>query len=285
MTDNAILLNDIFKLNADEINNSKIELNMTAGRGGETFIERWLNSEPDARQSGLTECSYWGWYGNKRNFYNGQWVFSFIKIGWDEWLFISAAEIMDVLPNSRATVQILERFKPYFGRLVIKYQKGNTYARYVFKLNSILNNCKLKEILPCVYSGEDFKGYDNVHLPFRLLKNIFDGKIMPTYYNALQKITGVYCLTDEKTGKLYIGSAYGEGGVAQRWGNYLNSKHGGNVKLCALYKEKGDTYFENNFTFTLLEYFGLSYDSIKIIEREQYWKKCLQTIKFGYNDN
>ena len=126
-----------------------------------------------------------------------------------------------------------------------------------------------------------------MHLSEKTLSSelIFDGKIMPTYYNALQKITGVYCLTDEKTGKLYIGSAYGEGGVAQRWGNYLNSKHGGNVKLYSLYKEKGDTYFENNFTFTLLEYFGLSYDSIKIIEREQYWKKCLQTIKFGYNDN
>ena len=29
-------------------------------------------------------------------------------------------------------------------------------------------------------------------------------------------------------GKHYIGSATGEGGVAQRWGNYLDSKHGGN---------------------------------------------------------
>ncbi len=42
---------------------------------------------------------------------------------------------------------------------------------------------------------------------------------MPTYYEALKKITGVYCLTDTHTGKLYIGSATGEGGVAQRWGN------------------------------------------------------------------
>ena len=282
---NQITLNDIFQLNEEEIKNSKIELNMQAGRGGEPFIERWLNCEKEVRESGLTDCSYWGWFGNKKNFYKRQWVFSFVKLSWDEWLFVSAAEIVDIQPNSRATVKILEKFKPFFGRLIIRYKKGNTYARYVFKLPNLLQSLELKEILPCIYNGQDFAGYDNVNLPFRLLKNIFDGKIMPTYYNALQKITGVYCLTDLETGKLYIGSAYGEGGVAQRWGNYLDCNHGGNKKLISLYKEKGATYFENNFTFTLLEYFGLSYDSEKIIKREQYWKKCLHTVKFGYNDN
>jgi len=57
------------------------------------------------------------------------------------------------------------------------------------------------------------------------------------------------------------------------------------VKLKKLYKEKGDKYFEKYFTFTLIEYFGLSYDPEKIFKREQYWKKCLNTIENGYNDN
>ena len=124
-----------------------------------------------------------------------------------------------------------------------------------------------------------------MHLPFHRLSDIFSGKILPTYYEALKKITGVYCLTDTHTGKLYIGSATGEEGVAQRWGNYLDSKHGGNKKLIALYEQKGSVYFETYFTYTLLEYFGLSYDPIKILEREQYWKKCLDTTRNGYNDN
>ena len=50
-------------------------------------------------------------------------------------------------------------------------------------------------------------------------------------------------------------------------------------------EEKGTEYFEKYFTYTLLEYFGLSYDPMKIIEREQYWKQCFDTIKNGYNDN
>ncbi|WP_299996268.1 GIY-YIG nuclease family protein [uncultured Clostridium sp.] len=108
---------------------------------------------------------------------------------------------------------------------------------------------------------------------------------MPTYYEALKNVTGVYWLTDRNTEKLYIGLATGEEGVAQRWGIYLDSKHGGNKKLIALYKEKGAEYFEQYFTYTLIEYFGLSYDPAKIIEREQYWKMCFNTIPNGYNDN
>lgn len=111
----------------------------------------------------------------------------------------------------------------------------------------------MKEILPCIYSGEKFEGYDRVHLPYNRLSDIFNGRILPIYYEALKKITGVYCLTDTHTGKLYIGSATGVGGVAQRWGNYINSKHRGNKKLMALYVQKGEVYFEKYFTFTLLE--------------------------------
>lgn len=167
----------------------------------------------------------------------------------------------------------------------MKFHKGNTMGRYTFNLSYLNNKEEVIEILPCIYSGEQFEGYDNVNLPYKKLNDIFEGKIMPTYYEALKKITGIYCLTDTSNGKLYIGSATGQYGVAQRWGNYLSSKHGGNVRLENLYKQNGEKYFEKYFTFTSLEYFGLSYDTEKIYKREQYWKKCLNTIEHGYNDN
>ena len=240
---------------------------------------------PTTIKCGITDWSYWGWYGKTRNFYPNQLVFSFIKIGYDEWLLISAAKIIDIPANSRANVEILERYKALFGRLIIKYHKGNTYQRYVFKLKNVIDNCIVSQILPCMFDGEDFNGYDNVHIEYTLLKSVFDGKIMPTYYKALEKVTGIYCLTDKKTGKLYIGSATGIGGVKQRWGNYLNSQHGGNKKLIELYNKQGEKYFIDNFTFTLIEYFGMSYDTEKILERERYWKKVFNSVDCGYNDN
>jgi len=95
-------------------------------------------------------------------------------MSYDEWIFVSAAEIVDVPAGSRAKVKILERFVPLFGRLVTKYKKGNTYARYVFRMKGIIENCTVKEILPCQYSGEQFEGYDRVHLPFRKLADVFN---------------------------------------------------------------------------------------------------------------
>lgn len=258
---------------------------MTIGAGGKPFIERWLTISEEDKINGTGDCSYWGWYGKRKNFYPGQYVFSFVQMSYDEWLFISAAKIISIPENSRANIEIIDKYVPLFGRLVVKYKKGQTYARYVFNLQDRIDTCEAKEILSCKYSGHSFEGYDNVHLDFRLLSDIFSGKIMPTYYEALKKISGVYCLTDLNTGKLYIGSATGEGGVAERWGNYLDSKHGGNKKLIELYKREGKKYFEDYFTYTLIEYFGLSYDHDRIIAREQYWKKCFNTIANGYNNN
>lgn len=282
----ALLLNDLFNLSNDEINNSKIELNMRPGNSTIPFIETWLSLDYNKKVNGLTGFSYWTSYGNKRNFSINNIVFSFTRIKNDsEWLFVSAARIIDNTPYTNAKCEILEKFKPYFGRLIIKHNKGNTYSRYVFNLSNRINDCEVKEILPNIYDGEEFQGYDNVFLPYRQLEDIFSGKIMHSYYNALKNITGVYCLTDTNTGKLYIGSAYSGDGVAKRWGDYLNTQHGNNKKLINLYMTEGKDYFQKYFTFTLLEYFGMSYDKDKIIQREEYWKKCFDTIKNGYNEN
>ena len=92
-----ITLNSIFGLTEEEIANSKIELNMNAGSGGESFLDRWLKCEDHLKKTGsCPSCSFWGWQGRKRNYYPGQWAFSFARITKDEWLFVSAARIVDV---------------------------------------------------------------------------------------------------------------------------------------------------------------------------------------------
>lgn len=291
MTPNSssdLYLNDILQLTEKQIQNSKIELNMRFGNPGPKVIDTWLPFTNEQKSRGACpECAFWGWQGKQRNSLPGQWVFSFARMNEsdNEWLLISAGEIIDVPKDSFAKVRILDKFRPLFGRLIIKCSKGSAYSRYVFRLDRYINQAIVKQILPAIYTGEEFNGYDNIHLPYRKLANIFDGRIMPSYYDALKKITGVYCLTDTKTGRLYIGSATGEGGVAQRWGNYLSSKDGGNIKLMKLHKEKGDEYFEKYFYFTILEYYGLSYDPVKILEREKHWIECLDTFNNGYNAN
>ncbi len=282
-----IKLNTLFHLSDQEIANSKIEFNMKAGPGGESFLDRWLRRSAQEKEAGYGEnwdCSFWGWYSSKgRNVRPGQWVFSFVRLGPDEWLFVSAAEILQTPPNAWATVRILQRFAPFFGKLVLQCHKGAAMGRYAFNLKTYIERARVKEVLSCLYSGEKFKGYDQVFLTYKQLEEIFSGKIMPSYGEALAQISGVYCLTDTHTGKLYIGSAYGEGGIRKRWGDYFAYKEGINKKLIELHKEKGRAYFEQYFTFTLLEFFGKYCDKNIIIHREEYWKRCLNTIANGYN--
>ena len=154
---NKIKLNDILGLNEKEISNSKIELNMQAGVGGESYIDLWLYcSDIDKENGTCPECGYWGWYGKQRNFSPGQLVFSFVRIRDNEWLFTSAAEIKEVPENTFAKVKIIDKYKPLFGRLVIELIKGNTFARYTFNLSKYIKNSDVKEILPSIYGGQDF---------------------------------------------------------------------------------------------------------------------------------
>ena len=281
-----LYLNDILHLSSEEVENSKIELNQRAGTNGENFIDRYLQYEQEDKVEGLCKnCSYWSGSDKKVNFKPGNMVFSFIKITGDEWILVSAAKINKVKRNDWADVVIIDKYKPLFGKLIVKFSKSRGTYGYVFNFSTYHEKIVVKEILPCIYDGEKFEGYDKINLPFSKLSDIFNGKILPTYTEALSKIKGVYCLTDKDTGKLYIGSATGEEGVYQRWYNYFSSKHGGNKKLIKLYKNKGSEYFEKNFSFTLIEYFNLSYDDEKIKERERYWKRCFDTVKNGYNDN
>ena len=284
----SIKLNQILNLTENEIDNCKIELNMTEGESGKNKIDRWLLLNEDDKKNGNCKgISYWGWKGEQCKYQKDTLVLSFARINYDEWLLISVGRIIDVPKNSCANVSIEEKYKNFFGRLIIKLNKGNTFSGFVFWLRNMMekhNNIEVKEILPVLYNGEIFEGYDKVNLSFEKLKDILYNKLSPTYYNALEKITGVYALTDISNGKIYIGSAYGNKGVAGRWLEYIDTKHGWNQELIKLY-ELDNKYFEKNFQFTLLEYFNSTYDEQKIIEREQYYKKCFSTIKNGYNAN
>lgn len=282
-----IKLNDILRLNEEEIANSKIELNMKAGIGGEDYVDLWLSCHEYEKQNGLCpKCGYWGWYSaTTRNFSVGQWVFSFIRLTNNEWLFTSAGLVIDIEENSHAEVKIIERFKPLFGRLIIRLNKGQTFARYTFNLSTYLESTDVKEILPSLYGGMNFPGYDNVRLTYRQLETIIkNGK--SDWIAALENQKAVYLITDTSTGKQYVGSATSENGMLlNRWKSYILNGHGGNKELKESVQEKGFDYIQTNFIYSILENYNARVDDAVIIKRESWWKETLLTRIFGYNSN
>ena len=61
---------NILGLTDEEINNSKIELNMQAGVGGESYIDLTIVMKR-IKKTNLLRMWLWGWYGNQRNFRPG----------------------------------------------------------------------------------------------------------------------------------------------------------------------------------------------------------------------
>ena len=225
----------------------------------------------------------------QRNFTKiGQIVFAFAQLKDDskKWLLISVGKITEIADHGWCPFEPLNEYNGYVGRLVIRIaEKKSAMGRYVYDLKRFIDDAEVVEVLPKEYEEIEFTGYENVYLTFGQLKLILQGLRFNDYRAALEGVKGIYCLTDKANGKIYIGSAYGDRGVAQRWDVYCDSRDGHNKKLVDLQKDKGEKYIEENFTFTILEVFSKNVSDKDIIDRENYWKDVFCCRKFGYNSN
>jgi hypothetical protein len=128
-----------------------------------------------------------------------------------------------------------------------------------------------------------FPGYENVNVDYNYLKTIIE-RNDKSWYSALKSVKGIYLITDATNGKHYVGSAYGDDALWQRWSEYIFNGHGGNKKLKKIISENSNEY-KKNLRFSILEIATKKSDDTEIIRREQYWKNILLTREFGYNDN
>ena len=99
---------------------------------------------------------------------------------------------------------------------------------------------------------------------------------------ALSAVAGVYVIVDRATGKMYVGSATGSGGIWNRWCAYAATGHGGNRELRELLGREGIGHAEN-FQFGILEIADTNSSAQHVLDREGYWKHLLLSSRFGYN--
>ncbi len=124
----------------------------------------------------------------------------------------------------------------------------------------------------------DFQSFSLVDFEFQDLKNIIqypDTNL--TWVKALSSVNGVYLIKDKLSGKLYVGSAYGDQGIYGRWSTYAKNGHGGNKELKGLNPV--------NFQFSILEIVPATATAEAVIECENRWKEKLGTRQFGLNIN
>ena len=184
-------------------------------------------------------------------------------------------------------LSLMDDFADYRKRLIVRLEKPigrNVYNKPFSNVQRDFNP-EIYELAPSTKLGA-FPGYSRVLLSHKDLQVIIKMQA-PEWKMALSSVKGVYCITDTSTGQLYIGSASGDaGGIWQRWSAYanVNDLTGGNKAFEEL-KKQGASHIIDNFTYSILEIFDMRTKREDIINREEYWKRVFQTVRFGMNNN
>lgn len=228
----------------------------------------------------------WNKSWHSRNDFSRDYVISFIHFYPQPgtFLFGGIFKVLAVHKGEGYDVELCEKYKDFIGRL--KVRNINTSRGRAFNFEKHYENIEVVELLDKSYSTQAFPGYERIDFPFEQIKKIIENNVSG-WKTALENVKGVYMLTDSKTGKRYIGSAYGDSGVWSRWSQYCENGHGGNKQLRELVDREGFEYVEKNFKFTLLEMHPMFKPDDYIFQRESYWKKVMMTREkeTGYNSN
>lgn len=211
-------------------------------------------------------------------------ILSLIYYKQNEWLYAGVYErlgVKQVENHFEYDTKMLDIKNELVGRLIIWFPKPfrASYIHY----SKYYKSFSLSEILKNRITIEPFPGYENVIVDYEYLKSVYDNNDK-SWNTALKSVFGVYLIVDKRTGKNYIGSAYGKDSIWSRWNSYIQNGHGGNKKLKLLVQSQGTDYLKN-YQFSILEIFSKVMSKDEIIKREVHWKEKLLSREFGYNDN
>ncbi|PGF05060.1 GIY-YIG nuclease family protein [Bacillus toyonensis] len=235
-----------------------------------------------------------------KNSFNCDYIVSFLGLENSQAVFVGVYEVKNPteiigLPQSIDTTDELRKrlskakwkydlekvdgFETLENRVIVQWEGvATSWCRH-------LNTFNL-EVLQMLPKGETkkFTGYLDFILKRWELESIINS---PSKYKAWQEslsiVSGVYLIVDNKTGKQYVGSAYGEEGIWGRWKTYVDNGHGGNKMLKAILNVDPDRV--KDFTYTILQVLPNTYKDKEVFKIESLYKRKLGSRAFGLNGN
>jgi hypothetical protein len=186
---------------------------------------------------------------------------------------------------SEYAIEEVEGFEGLKDKVVIDWGKGT--LSWMQNWQSKKNVRRIDQ----VNTGDDipyFIRYEDVILSCSQLQKVVEDK---EWKSKLESLNCVYMILDKETGKQYVGVTYKDmkpgikNGILGRWTEYAKTGHGNNKLLVALLAEKGISYADQNFQWTILETLPLNVTPKVAIDRESLYKKKFGTREHGYNEN
>lgn len=227
----------------------------------------------------------WQSWQNKRNF-TKPFVVSLIQLPErDRWLYVGAYAVkndewIEARKEYWYTLEPMPTCADLGGRLVVDFARSGR-ASYVLAA-SFGSQMAVHELRPERMHLEEFPGFKKVDLEWPDLEVVVRQNTT-SWRTALSNVAGVYLISDPVDGKLYVGSATGEGGIWARWCQYVDG-HGNNIELLKLIGQLGKER-ARAFRFSILEIADVHASRDEILERESHWKRVLLTRSHGYNAN
>lgn len=129
-----------------------------------------------------------------------------------------------------------------------------------------------------------FPGFERLVLTFPELEEVVSQpRRYAAWHASMSAVSAIYLIANRVTGKLYVGSAQGEGGLLGRWRDYVATFHGGNKKLVA--EIQADPSSFQSFQFSILQILSRTATPEEVIALENLYKRKMLSVPFGLNAN
>ena len=269
---------DVFGLLSTELRPERTKLHLAAWDGRHDPLHEFIAGRFESWQA---------WQG-RRNFERPYIVALAPLPGPDRWLLVGCFNrlgrewVTDPGPPhwNYLTAEVTE-MAALVGRAVVGFKRPGR-ASYL-DADRWAGSLQVRAIQERRHSVAEFPGYDRILLTKAQLDLIVAHRV-DSWWAALSAVAGIYLITDTKNGRLYVGSATGDGGIWSRWSQYAANGHGGNADLRAVVEQDG-TAHATNFTFSVLEIADTHTGVDAVLRRESHWKTVLRTREHGYNKN
>lgn len=244
----------------------------------------WNGEEDPLRVYRAGGFEAWQSLQSRRNF-ERPFVLSLIQLPErDRWLYVGTFDSGSVTETPGEPFRYGMSRRPsceeFQGRLIVTYARPGRQP--YLRGETCTATMTVREIRAEPLHLEEFPGFKSVDLAFNELE-IIVRQNTTSWRTALSNVAGVYLISDPEAGKLYVGSATGEGGIWGRWCSYTDG-HGQNKALEELVSVEGSARAAA-FRFSILEIADLHASADDVLRRESHWKRVLLTRAHGYNRN
>ena len=216
-----------------------------------------------------------------RDVFNGvDYIVSFIGEEGTQSRFIGVYKVINCQPAQTGRFEYemeeIRAFDDLRERVIIKWQNAISWHQW------IKNEMEVIQIHPGLHYKQ-FTDYSDFILDFHELREIFLNQYSD-WKRMLSVTKGIYLISDISTGKLYVGSAYGDEGIWGRWARYVATNgHGDNKTLKTLIDINSNHAI--NFQFSILMLLPRTVTADEAIKKERLFKNKLGTNAFGLNNN